>query len=176
MTPCETSISVDRLIQSRSRYYAELYNIRGVPLPIEEFVSRGRELCAEAITAYSPDRGASFPTYLFHRLGRLKDVAVAEQRRMLREVRVDWAADCIQIGMETPDPDTLCLDDLGDDARELVEHLISRGMRRGIRPTARSSAKLLGWPVDRAEDAWEEAGVWIAHHGRYVSRTELQAG
>lgn len=176
MTPCQTAASVEHLIRSRSRYYANLYNVHGVPLPIEEFMSRGRQLCAEALTAYSPDRGASFPTYLFHRLGRLKDTAISEQKRVIREVSVDWATSTIQVGMETPDPEALCLDDLGNDARELVEHLISRGMRRGIRPSARSSAKALGWPVDRAEDAWEEAGVWIAHRGRYLSRAELQAG
>lgn len=166
-------MSADEVVTYRSRYYANLYNIMGVPLPLEEFLSRGRELYAEALGTYDEGRGASFQTYLWHRLGRLKDVAISEQRRILRSTPFDGLEQKLRSGMESLAAEDPCLDDLSADALALVQHLISRGMRKGLRPSARTVAARIGWEVDRAEDAWEEVGVWVAHGGRPVFRAEF---
>lgn len=164
---------VTDVIEHRARYYANLYNILGVPLPLEEFLSRGRELYAEALSTYDAEKGASFQTYLWHRLGRLKDVAVQEQRRMLRSTRFDGLELKLHAGMESLAAEDPCLDDLSEDALALVQHLIARGMRKGRRPSPRTVAARIGWERGRTEDAWEEVGVWVAHGGRPVFRAEF---
>lgn len=166
-------IPITAVIAHRASYYANLYNIMGVPLPLEEFLSRGWELYAEALGTYDADKGASLQTYLWHRLGRLKDVAVSEQRRILRSIPFDGLEQKLRSGMEALAAEDLCLDDLSADALALVRHLIERGMRKGLRPSARTVAARIGWDVDRTEDAWEEVGVWVAHGGRPVFRAEF---
>lgn len=169
-----SGLSPADVIDRRSKYYACLYSIWGIPLPLEEFLSRGRELYVEALATYDDSKGASFQTYLWHRMGRLKDIAINEQRRILRSVPFDGLETKLRAGMEVLSAEELCLDDLSPDAAEMVEALLLRGMRKGLRPSARTMASRIGWEVDRAEDAWEEIGVWLAHGGRPVFRAEYQ--
>lgn len=161
------------VIRNRTRYYTHLYAIHGIPLPPDEFLSRANEIHAEALLSYDASRGASFSTYLWHRLGRLKDVAIAQQRHRHRHVVLDEATQCIRTGMDVLAAEDPCLDDLSEDALALVEHLLARGMRKGLRPSPRTVATRIGWELDRTEDAWEEVGVWFAHGGRPVFRAEF---
>lgn len=167
---------VRHCIKRRAKAYAWAYSVNGYPMEIQELVSRGHEIAAEAIGTYDPKYGASFHTYLWHRLGRLKDTVATVQREFLatrsRETLLETT---LVLGMDKIHEDEgLFLDDLGEDARQLVEYLLDRGIQRGIRPTARAISLRMRWTTERAEDAWEEAHCWIKSGGKPYIRRELQ--
>lgn len=167
---------VKRTIERRSMHYARAWNIDGAPLPIDEFISKGWEICAEAIQSYDPTRGAAFTTYLWNRLGKLRDVAEKEQRYHKATAPRDTLLESVLVlGMESLSAEEgLFLDDLSPDARELVDYLLVRGVRKGIKPTARSLSIQMEWSRERTEDAWEEAQVWVKFGGKPYNRREVQ--
>lgn len=172
----EAHHTIKATIERRSMHYARAWNIDGVPLPIDEFISKGWEICAEALETYDPGRGAAFTSYLWHRLGKLKDTAEKEQRHLKATASRDTLLETVLVlGMASLAlAEGLFLDDLSPDARELVETLLARGLHRGRHPTARTMAIQLEWPLGRTEDAWEEAQCWVKFGGKPYNRREVQ--
>lgn len=188
--------------------YSRTWNVHGIPLPTEELYSAANEICARALETYDPVHGASFPTWLHHQLGRLRDVAQQEQKRILFnadgfkvfrdqgdvQTMEDQMGDSFRVdrnlapiyqtiralmaGVQhyAETEDELFLDDLSSDGRGLVEVLLERGIRRGARPTPESIRRSLKWTRTRAEDAWEEVGVWLRHGGKAFPRVEAWKG
>lgn len=167
---------VKKTIERRSMHYARAWSIDGVPLPIDEFLSRGWEICAEALETFDASREVPFTAYLHARLGRLKDVAEKEQRHLKATAPRDALLETVLVlGMESlAQSEGLFLDDLSGDARELVDYLLKRGVRRGVKPSVHALSTQLAWTLDRTEDAWEEAQCWVKFGGKPYIRREVQ--
>lgn len=155
----------DQTIKCRVRHYSHKWSYRGVPLPQDELESEALVILAECLDTYDPNRGARFDTFLWSELGKLKHTAWKEQRRMHRygtELNEAIAAELAQ----PQEQENLDMAILSEDARQVLEWLLARGIQKGKAPGPMSVAYWMKWSRDRMDDVWEELNCWWHHGGR----------